>query len=80
MIAVPAMTFAQEQSPQRPESPSAEEMIKRATKALGLTEAQVKEWEAIHEKYHEVAEKECAQAESNRKKMGEALGMHSTKM
>jgi len=38
---------------QRPEPPSPEEMIKKVTKELSLTEEQVTAWEAIHEKYGE---------------------------
>lgn len=36
---------------QRPERPSAEQMIERATKDLSLTDEQVQQWTEIHEKY-----------------------------
>ncbi|MEO9871201.1 Spy/CpxP family protein refolding chaperone [Ekhidna sp.] len=35
----------------RPERPSAEEMIKRATRELSLTDEQAQQWTEIHEKY-----------------------------
>ncbi len=38
---------------QRPERPSPQEMLKKFTEELSLTDAQVASWEALHEKYGE---------------------------
>lgn len=38
---------------QRPKPPSPAEMLEKVTEELSLSDAQVAEWEAIHEKYGE---------------------------
>ena len=48
-----AVIALQGQAQQRPQHPSPEQMLERATEALNLNEGQVAEWEAIHEKYRE---------------------------
>ncbi len=57
---------------QRPKAPSAEEMIKRATTELSLTEVQVKQWQEIHEKHGKPSD-DRTKAEETRKAMGKEL-------
>ncbi|MEO9870762.1 Spy/CpxP family protein refolding chaperone [Ekhidna sp.] len=72
MICMVTFVNAQGQRPERKAPPSAEQMIKKATKELSLTGDQIKQWEAIHEKYKD-AMKEQQKAEETRKKMEEEL-------
>ncbi len=51
MVAVSSLTYAQGQRGQRPAPPTTTEIIKTATKELGLSEEQATEWKTIHEKY-----------------------------
>ncbi|MBK8500908.1 MAG: hypothetical protein IPL46_01160 [Saprospiraceae bacterium] len=51
LISITTISLAQGQRPPRPEPPS-EEMIKKATEELSLTEAQVQQWKEIHVKYN----------------------------
>lgn len=71
-IGLTAFGFSQGQRSQRPEPPSSEEMIEKATKELSLTEEQVTQWTAIHEKYED-SMKERSKAQATRKEMGEEL-------
>ena len=72
MVAVTSLTYAQGQRGQRPEPPTAKEIIKTATKELGLSKEQVTEWEAIHEKYAD-GMKEHATAKDTHEKMDTEL-------
>lgn len=60
------------QGGERPQPPSEEEMIKRATTDLSLTDAQVKQWQEIHKKYGKPSDDQ-AKAEETRKAMGKEL-------
>lgn len=71
ILGVATLSFAQ-RGGQRQGPPSPEEMIKKATKELSLTDDQVKEWEAIHEKYED-AMKDRSKAQETRKAMGQEL-------
>jgi uncharacterized protein with von Willebrand factor type A (vWA) domain len=66
------LSFAQRPNQQRPERPTQEQMIERATKELSLTEAQVNQWKEIHIKY-EAAMKDRSKANETRKAMGKEL-------
>ena len=57
---------------QRQGPPSVEERVKRATKELDLTDAQVEQWTAIHKKY-EVSMKDRSKAEATQKAMSKEL-------
>lgn len=72
-LSLTPFAFAQQgQRQQRPEPPSAKEMVQKATKELSLTDEQVTQWTAIHEKY-ESSMKNRSKAEATRKKLGEEL-------
>lgn len=61
--------FAQGSNRQRP---SKEDQLEKVTKELSLTDQQVEQWTAIHEKY-ESALQDRDQARETRKKMGAEL-------
>ena len=63
---------------QRPQPPSAEEMITKATKELSLTNDQVKQWQEIHKKYGKPSE-DKQKADETRKAMGKELEATLTK-
>lgn len=71
-LSLTTIAFSQGQRPQGPKPPSTEEMVKKATKELSLTDEQVTQWTAIHEKYGS-SMKDRSKAEATRKKMGEEL-------
>jgi hypothetical protein len=60
------------QGQERQGPPSQEEMLKKATTELKLSEEQVKEWETIMKKYSSV-EKDRKKAGETRKEMNDAL-------
>ena len=62
----------------RPEMPSSKEMIEKATKELDLSDAQVKKWEEIHEKYEDDM-KNQESARNTMHKMGKELEATLTK-
>jgi len=57
---------------EKPKAPSAEEMIKRATTELSLTDAQIKQWQEIHKKYGKPSD-DKVKADETRKAMGKEL-------
>lgn len=69
LVSLTSFGFAQGQRPQRP---SSEEMIKKATEELSLTDAQAEQWTEIHAKY-ESSMKDRSKAQSTMKKMGQEL-------
>lgn len=68
LVSIGTLGFSQGRGKDRPEPPSAEEMIAKATKELSLTDQQVNEWKAIHEKYEDDMKEE-----STRREMGKEL-------
>ncbi|GEO20074.1 hypothetical protein [Cyclobacterium qasimii] len=72
MVAVTSLTYAQGQRGQRPEPPTTAEIIKTATKELGLSEEQATEWTTIHEKYADEM-KDRSTAKDAREKMDAEL-------
>lgn len=72
IVSMSTVAMAQEQKGQRPAPPSAEEMIKKATEELSLSDEQVAQWTAIHKKY-DASIKERAKAEKNLQAMGKEL-------
>lgn len=72
MALVVTFTNAQDKRERTGERPSPEEMIKKATKELDLTDEQVEQWNEIHEKYAADME-DRSKARETRKKMGEEL-------
>lgn len=77
LLSITTVTFAQGQRSQgqrsqRQAPPSAEEMIKRATEQLSLTDAQVVQWEEIHAKYED-AMADRSKAQSIRTEMEKEL-------
>jgi LTXXQ motif family protein len=75
---VAAFCYAQPSGQQRPQPPSAEEMIAKATKELSLTNEQVKQWQEIHKKYGKPSE-DKQKADETRKAMGKELEATLTK-
>lgn len=72
-LMIATLSFGQRQGGgQRPTPPSSEEMIKKATKELSLTDAQVQQWTEIHKKY-EADMKDRSKAQATRQKMGKEL-------
>jgi len=72
IVSMSTVAMAQGQKGQRPAPPSAKEMIKKATKELSLSDEQVTQWTAIHEKY-DASMKERAKAEKTLQAMGKEL-------
>jgi Spy/CpxP family protein refolding chaperone len=72
LVCLTTFAFAQGQRQQRPEPPSAKEMITKATKELSLTDQQVTQWEEIHEKY-ESSMGDRSKAKATREKMSKEL-------
>lgn len=74
IMALATISYAQggQRDQQRPKAPSAEEMIKRATTELSLTDTQVKQWQEIHEKYGKPSNNRT-RAEETQKAMGKEL-------
>lgn len=63
LMIVGSLCFAQ--PPQRGgKGPSPEEMIKKVTEELSLTDEQVAQWKAIHEKYEESMKDESKREET----------------
>jgi Spy/CpxP family protein refolding chaperone len=75
---VATFCYAQPSGQQRPQPPSTEERIAKATKELSLTDAQVKQWKEIHEKYGKPSEDQ-QKADETRKAMGKELEATLTK-
>ena len=72
MMGMATFGFSQGQGQQRQGPPSQEEMLKKATKDLQLSDEQVKEWETIMKKYSPV-EKDRKKSDDARKEMNKAL-------
>jgi coenzyme F420-reducing hydrogenase alpha subunit len=72
-LVVASLSWAQGQGGgQRPTPPSSEEMIKKATEELSLTDEQVQQWTEIHKNY-EADMKDRSKAQATRQKMEKEL-------